>query len=222
MDFRVQVWKPVWKVTFLLWNRVRIWKTRQHTVTKNSKECPGPLIHPRAKNLSVSKFAHMMKYKLLGQNCAEIYLRYPQLSFLIAKNSATRLLLSNSLKGKSRHDQFFQQNKSWMCIDYRLNLCSFIVPNSFKKLRVKAPVSPDGWEFSVTRAVKAWDFAPFKSSAARCLQTGSCYRSMAFHRWVGVLPYISHLAIWRSKGCKCKMVKSFCWIGEVRKQAPVV
>ena len=113
MDFRVQVWKPVWKMTFLLWNRVRIWKTRQNTLTKNSKECPPS--HPRAKNLSVSKFAHMMKYKLLGQNCAEIYLRYPQLSFLIAKNSTSKLLLSNSLKGKSRHDQFFQQNKSWMC-----------------------------------------------------------------------------------------------------------
>ena len=71
-----------------------------------------PPPHPRTKNLSVSKFAHMIKYKLLGQNCAEIYLRYPQLSFLIAKNSTTKLLLSNSLKGKSRHDQFFQQNKS--------------------------------------------------------------------------------------------------------------
>ena len=28
MDFRDKVWKRVWKMTFLVWNKVRIWRTR--------------------------------------------------------------------------------------------------------------------------------------------------------------------------------------------------
>ena len=42
MEFRGLVWKRVWKMTFLVWNRVRIWRTGRHTLTKNSQEYPPP------------------------------------------------------------------------------------------------------------------------------------------------------------------------------------
>ena len=112
MDFRDQVWKQVWKMTFLLWNRVRIWKTRQQTLTKNSKECPPS--HPRAKKLSISKFAPMMNYTLLGQNCAEIDLRYPQLSFLILGTPQQRGYCAILSKENQDRIIFFLQHKSWM------------------------------------------------------------------------------------------------------------
>ena len=37
MDFTGLVWK---QEHFLVWNRVRIWKTGRHTPTKNSQEYP--------------------------------------------------------------------------------------------------------------------------------------------------------------------------------------
>ena len=41
MNFRGQFWKGVWKKkTFLVWNRVRIWRTGRPTPTKNSQEYP--------------------------------------------------------------------------------------------------------------------------------------------------------------------------------------
>ena len=40
MDFRGLVWKRVWKITFLVWNRNRIWRTGRHTPTKNFQEYP--------------------------------------------------------------------------------------------------------------------------------------------------------------------------------------
>ena len=41
MDFRcLQVWKQVWEMTLLAWNRVRIWRTGFHSPTKNSQEYP--------------------------------------------------------------------------------------------------------------------------------------------------------------------------------------
>ena len=43
MDFRGQVWtvrKRVWKIIFLVWKKVRIWRTGRHTRTKNSQEYP--------------------------------------------------------------------------------------------------------------------------------------------------------------------------------------
>ena len=52
-----QVWKRVWilevwsengrgKWRFLVWNRVRIWRTRRHTPTKNSQEYPPRGVSP--------------------------------------------------------------------------------------------------------------------------------------------------------------------------------
>ena len=38
MDLGCQVWKRVWKVIFLLWNRVKIWRSGRHTPIKNSQE----------------------------------------------------------------------------------------------------------------------------------------------------------------------------------------
>ena len=48
IDFRGQVWKWVWKISdiFLVWNRVRIWRTGRHTPTKNSQDYPPPLPPP--------------------------------------------------------------------------------------------------------------------------------------------------------------------------------
>ena len=52
MDFGGLVWKRVWKITFLVWKRVRIWRTGRHTPTKNSQEyLPGkisqyPILYP--------------------------------------------------------------------------------------------------------------------------------------------------------------------------------
>jgi len=47
MDFRgLQVWKQVWEMTFLVWNRVRIWRTGFHSPTKNSQEYPWGQITP--------------------------------------------------------------------------------------------------------------------------------------------------------------------------------
>ena len=40
MDFRGLVWKRARKLQFLVWNGVRIWKTRGHTPTKNSQNTP--------------------------------------------------------------------------------------------------------------------------------------------------------------------------------------
>ena len=131
MDFRDEVWKQVWKMTFLLWNRVRIWKTRQQTLTKNSKECPPS--HPRAKKLSISKFAPMMNYTLLGQNCAEIDLRYPQLSFLILGTPQQRGYCAILSKENQDRINFFYNTKLECTIDYRLNLCTFIVSTPLKK-----------------------------------------------------------------------------------------
>ena len=46
MDFRGLVWKRVWKIVkdyiFLVWNRVRIWRTGRHTLTKNFQDNPSP------------------------------------------------------------------------------------------------------------------------------------------------------------------------------------
>ena len=39
----LQVWKWVWKMTFLVWNRVRIRITRRHSPTKNSQKYYPPL-----------------------------------------------------------------------------------------------------------------------------------------------------------------------------------
>ena len=118
----IKVWKQVWKMTFLLWNRVRIWKTRQHTLTKNSKEYPPS--HPRAKNLSISKFAPMVNYTLLGQNCAEIDLRYPQLSFLILETQQQRGYCAIPSKENQVMINFFYNTKvecailitGWICV----------------------------------------------------------------------------------------------------------
>ena len=42
MDLIGQVWNGVSKLKFfLVWNRVKIWKTGRHTPTKNSQEYPG-------------------------------------------------------------------------------------------------------------------------------------------------------------------------------------
>ena len=38
MDLGCQVWKRVWKVIFLVWNRVKIWRSGRHTPIKNSQE----------------------------------------------------------------------------------------------------------------------------------------------------------------------------------------
>ena len=35
-----EVLKRVWKITFLVWKMVRIWRTGRHTPTKNSQEYP--------------------------------------------------------------------------------------------------------------------------------------------------------------------------------------
>ena len=40
MDFRGLIWKRVWKRTFFVWNRVRIWRIGRHNPTKNSQEYP--------------------------------------------------------------------------------------------------------------------------------------------------------------------------------------
>ena len=40
MEFRGLVWKRVWKITVLVRNRVRIWRTGRHTTTTNSQEYP--------------------------------------------------------------------------------------------------------------------------------------------------------------------------------------
>ena len=42
MDFRGLVWKRVRKITFLVWNQVRIWRIGRHTPAKNSWEYPPP------------------------------------------------------------------------------------------------------------------------------------------------------------------------------------
>ena len=47
------------------------------------------------------------------------------------------------------------------------------------------------------------------SSDPICLQTGSCYRSMAFPRRVRVLLSMSHIAICHSEGCEFEMGKIF-------------
>ena len=47
MDFRGQVWEQVWEMTFLVWNRFRIRRTRWHSPTKNSQEYTlGVKLHP--------------------------------------------------------------------------------------------------------------------------------------------------------------------------------
>ena len=40
MDFRGQVWKRVRKMTFFVWNKVRILRTGQHTPTKHFRSTP--------------------------------------------------------------------------------------------------------------------------------------------------------------------------------------
>ena len=106
---------------------------RQHTLTKNSKEYSPS--HPQAKNLSISKFAPMMNYTLLGQNCAEIDLRYPQLSFLILGTPQQRGYCAILSKENQDRINFFYNTKVECTIDYRLNLCSFIVQTPLKKQR---------------------------------------------------------------------------------------
>ena len=150
MDFRGQVWKQVGKMTFLLWNRVRIWKTRHHTLTKNSKEYPPP--HPPAKNLSISQFAHMMNYTLLGQNCAEIRLRCPQLSFLILGTPQQRGYCAILSKENQDMLNFFNNTKVECAIDCRLNCI-----NSFKKVKRQGPnESWIGGGFCDKRSKCAW------------------------------------------------------------------
>ena len=46
MDFSGLVWKRVWKMTFLVWNRVRIWGTGRHAPTRNFQGYPPGFLYP--------------------------------------------------------------------------------------------------------------------------------------------------------------------------------
>ena len=47
MDSRCLVWKRVRKITFMVWNSVRIWTNGRHTPTKNYQDylLRGPLVN---------------------------------------------------------------------------------------------------------------------------------------------------------------------------------
>ena len=74
-----------------------------------------------------------MNYTLLGQNCAEIYLRYPQLSFLILGTPQQRGYCAILSRENQDMISFFNNTKVECAIDYRLNLCIFIVLTPLKK-----------------------------------------------------------------------------------------
>ena len=75
----------------------------------------------------------MMNYTLLGQNCAEIDLRYPQLSFLILGTPQQRGYCAILSKENQDRINFFYNTKVECTIDYRLSLCTFIVSTPLKK-----------------------------------------------------------------------------------------
>ena len=56
MDFRGLVWKRVWKITFLVWNRVRILRrTGRHTPTKNFSSTSSSIVFSHLNKLCRSK-----------------------------------------------------------------------------------------------------------------------------------------------------------------------
>ena len=67
----LQAWKRVWKMAFLVWNRVRIWGTGRHTPTKNSQEFPRVLVADWVKQCIKQKayVAVILKLIFLGKYC---------------------------------------------------------------------------------------------------------------------------------------------------------
>ena len=63
---RGQVCKRVWKMSFLVWNRVKIWRTGRHTPTKNSQEYPQVYLKLVKSSQSVINAAFWLVELLLG------------------------------------------------------------------------------------------------------------------------------------------------------------
>ena len=82
-----QAWQRVWilevwsenrsgKLHFLAWNRIRIWRTRWHTPTKNSQEYPPPSTSPRHnKVLSRKGLSKYVCYKEVSLYIKVLFLR---------------------------------------------------------------------------------------------------------------------------------------------------
>ena len=181
-----------------------------------------PPFPPPGKKIKHLKICPHDELHIVGSKLCWNWLEISSIIFSHTRNSTTKRLLCNSLKGKSRQNQFFLQHKSWMYNWLQVEFVYLYCINSFKK--VKRPKSPNEswigggspWQEQYLRY-----FASFKSSAALSLHTGPCYRSMAFPHWEEggrVLPYMSHVGTWRSEGCEFEMGKSFCCIGRVRKR----
>ena len=99
MDFRGQVWKRVRKMTFFVWNKVRILRTRQHTPTKPFRSTPRwfSFMVRESKKQSRAKAKQMSKEKPWGRRWKEKAREVGLSSFFVSPSPLSHRFLVWSL-----------------------------------------------------------------------------------------------------------------------------
>ena len=109
MDFRGQVWKRVRKMTFFVWNKVRILRTGQHTPTKPFRSTPRwfSFMVRESKKQSRAKAKQMSKEKPWGRRWKEKAREVGLSSFFVSLSPVPLFsrLITYFMKHEQNHTQ---------------------------------------------------------------------------------------------------------------------